>query len=253
MKVVVLGTGTSQGIPVIACNCRVCNSKDPLDKRLRSSLMIQTSSTNIVIDAGPDFRQQMLRENVKKLDTILITHAHKDHIGGLDDIRAFNWVQQKPMNIYGHQNDMDSIKREFHYAFEQEKYPGVPDIITHNINNKPFNIKNIKVIPIKAFHHKMPVFGFRIGDFSYLTDANHIKPGELDKMRGSKYVIINGLRREKHISHFTLQEAVNILQDLKPKHGYIIHISHQMGFHKEVEKELPENISLAFDGLNIYM
>ncbi len=253
MKVTVLGTGTSQGIPVVACNCRVCKSNDILDKRLRTSVMIETPTTRIVIDAGLDFRQQMLREQVKKLDAILITHDHKDHIGGLDDVRAFNWVHKKAMDIYARHNVMDSIKREFFYAFEDDKYPGVPQINMHGIYNKPFRIKDLEILPIKALHHKLPVFGFRIGEFSYLTDANKIQPEELDKMRGSKYVIINALRKEKHISHFSLQEAVDILLNLKPEYGYIIHISHQMGLHKEIEKMLPDNISPAYDGLKLFL
>lgn len=250
MKVTVLGSGTSQGIPVVACNCRVCSSDDKHDKRLRTSVMVETQSTNLVIDAGPDFRYQMLREKVKQLDAILITHDHKDHIGGLDDIRAFNWVQKKPMDIYAAQIFIKSIKREVFYAFEENKYPGVPEINLHVIENKPFKINNVVITPINAFHHRLPVLGFRIGDFSYLTDANKIQPNELDKMRGSKYVIINALRKEKHISHFNLQEAVDLLTDLKPEHGYLIHISHQMGYHKEVQEELPENISLAYDRLS---
>ncbi len=251
MKVTVLGTGTSQGIPVVACDCRVCKSNDIFDKRLRTSVMIETPSAKIVIDAGPDFRQQMLREKVKKLDAILITHDHKDHIGGLDDVRAFNWVQKKAMDIYARRDVMDSIKREFFYAFEEERYPGVPRINLHDIVNKPFKINELTISPIEALHHKLPVFGFRIGEFSYLTDANKISPEELSKMRGSKYVIINALRKKKHISHFSLKEATDILLNLNPEHGYIIHISHQMGYHKEVEKILPDNISPAYDGLKL--
>ncbi len=253
MKVTVLGTGTSQGIPVVACDCEVCKSDDKLDKRLRTSVMIETPSVNILIDAGPDLRYQMLRERIKRLDAILITHDHKDHIGGIDDIRAFNWVLKKPMDIYARKNVMHAIKREVFYAFAKDKYPGVPEINLHYIENKPFKINGVEIFTIDALHHKLPVFGFRIGEFSYLTDANKISPKELDKMRGSKYVIINALRKEKHISHFNLQEAVDILLDLKPEHGYITHISHQMGCHKDIQKELPENISLAYDGLKLVL
>ncbi len=253
MKVTVLGTGTSQGIPVVACNCKVCNSSDKLDKRLRTSIMLETPTTTLVIDAGPDFRQQMLREQVTKLDGILITHEHKDHIGGLDDVRAFNWVQKKAMDIYARENAIDKIKKEFSYAFGENKYPGVPEIKLHCIENKSFKINDIEILPINALHHRLPVFGFRIGDFSYLTDANKIQPEELNKLKGSKYVIINALRREKHISHFSLEEAVDILVNLKPKYGYLIHISHQMGFSKEINRELPGNISLAFDGLKLIL
>lgn len=253
MKVTVLGTGTSQGIPVVACNCKVCNSSDKLDKRLRTSIMVETPTTTLVIDAGPDFRQQMLHEQVTKLDGILITHEHKDHIGGLDDVRAFNWVQKKAMDIYARNNAIEKIKKEFSYAFGENKYPGVPEIKLHCIENKPFKFNDIEILPINAFHHKLPVFGFRIGDFSYLTDANKIQPEELNKMKGSKYVIINALRKEKHISHFSLEEAVDILLDLKPEYGYLTHVSHQMGFRKEIDKKLPENISLAYDGLKLIL
>ncbi len=253
MKVTVLGSGTSQGLPVIACNCKVCKSNDQFDKRLRTSILIETNSNNIVIDAGPDFRQQMLREQVKKLDAILITHGHRDHIGGIDDIRAFNWIQQKSMDIYGRKSVLDSIKKEFSYAFEDEKYPGVPDINMHIIENKPFKINDTKITPINALHHKLNVFGFRLGNFSYLTDVNTISPEELDKMRGSKYVIINALRKRKHLSHFSLEEAIDILIDLKPEHGYITHISHEMGHYKEVQKELPDGVSLLYDGLKLIL
>ncbi|MEE4177344.1 MAG: MBL fold metallo-hydrolase [Bacteroides sp.] len=251
MEITVLGTGTSQGVPVVACNCPVCKSMDTKDKRLRTSVLLKKGESCFVIDAGPDFRQQMLRENVEKLDGVVITHSHKDHIGGLDDVRAFNWVQKKPMDVYASHQVLRVVEKEFSYAFEEDKYPGVPQINLHPIDSQPFFIHDLKVIPIKALHFKMPVLGFRIGDFSYLTDANAIAPEELDKMRGSRFVIINALRKEKHISHFNLEEAIAILQELAPQRGYLTHISHQMGLHKDIEKELPAHIHLAYDGLKI--
>ncbi len=249
IKITVLGTGTSQGIPVVACDCRVCQSTDPKDNRLRTAVMIETPHNNIIIDAGPDFRQQMLKENVKKVDALLITHNHKDHTGGLDDVRAFNWILKKPMEVFARDSVLKSIKKDFDYAFEEEKYPGVPQINLHTITNESFDFHGDHIIPIDARHAKMPVFGFRIGDFSYLTDASIIRPEELDKMKGSKYIIINALRKEKHYSHFNLKEAIEILQYLKPERGYLTHISHQMGRYKEVSKELPPGIELAYDGL----
>lgn len=251
LKIKVLGTGTSQGIPVVACDCDVCHSNDPMDNRLRSAVLIETPENTIVIDAGPDFRQQMLREQVKKLDAILITHDHKDHIAGIDDVRAFNWVLKKPMEIYGRSEALQTIEKDFSYAFHEVKYPGVPQINLHRIDNKPFTIKNDLIIPIEAMHGKIPVTGFRIGDFTYLTDASEIEAKELDKIKGSNCIIINGLRKEPHHSHFTLDEAVNLLQMLNPKFGYITHISHQMGLHSEVNKTLPPGIALAYDGLEI--
>ncbi len=249
MRVTILGTGTSQGVPVVGCRCRVCKSNDSRDKRLRTSVLIQTPSSTVVIDAGPDFRQQMLGQLVEKLDAVLITHSHKDHTGGLDDVRAFNWIQKKPMDIFARVTDLESIKKEFAYAFEKDKYPGVPDILLHTIDGQPLSINELCIIPIHAMHHKMPVFGFRIGDFSYLTDANSIEDEELDKMKGSKVVVINALRQEKHISHFTLDEATEIIRYLKPERGYITHISHQMGLHSEVQDLLPPGVFLAWDGL----
>ncbi len=249
IKITVLGTGTSQGVPVVACDCRVCNSTDPRDQRLRTAVLIETHENTIVIDAGPDFRQQMLREKVKKLDALLITHNHKDHTGGLDDVRAFNWVLKKPMEVFARDSVLKSIKKDFDYAFGEEKYPGVPQINLHTITNNPFHIFGEKIIPIEAMHAQMPVFGFRIGNFSYLTDASTIKPEEIDKMKGSKYIIINSLRKEKHYSHFNLEEAIEIIQYLKPEKGYLTHISHQMGLYEEISKELPDGIELAYDGL----
>ncbi|TVQ88904.1 MAG: MBL fold metallo-hydrolase [Bacteroidetes bacterium] len=251
LKITVLGTGTSQGVPVVACSCKVCNSNNPKDKRLRTAILVKTPKNTIVIDAGPDFRQQMLRENVSKVNAVFITHNHKDHTGGLDDVRAFNWILKQPMEVYGRSSVLKSIKKDFDYAFEEEKYPGVPQINLHVIENKPFSINGDNIIPIDAMHAQMPVFGFRIGDFSYLTDASFLTDEELDKMKGSKYIIINALRKEKHYSHFNVEEAIDILQYLKPEKGYLTHISHQMGLHEEINKELPPGIKLAYDGLKL--
>lgn len=249
MEITILGTGTSQGVPVVACSCEVCRSSDPRDQRLRTAVLIKQGETTIVIDAGPDFRQQMLREQVKTLNAVLITHSHKDHIGGLDDVRAFNWFQKRPMDVFATKEVLGVVKNEFSYAFGEDKYPGVPQINLLSIDSEPFLVNGLKIIPIKALHFKLPVLGFRVGDFTYLTDANYIAPEELDKMRGSKVIIINALRKEKHISHFNLEEAIALARELKPEKAYFTHISHQMGLHEKVEEELPENIHLAFDGL----
>ena len=251
MKITVLGTGTSQGVPVVACDCKVCSSKNPKDKRLRTAILVETSVNSIVIDAGPDFRQQMLRENVKKVNAVFITHNHKDHTGGLDDVRAFNWILKQPMEVFARESVLKSIKKDFDYAFEEEKYPGVPQINLNTIENKPFTVNGEKILPIDALHAQLPVFGFRIGDFSYLTDASFLTDEELDKMKGSKYIIINALRKEKHYSHFNVEEAVDLLQYLKPEKGFLTHISHQMGLHEEINKELPPGIELAYDGLKL--
>jgi phosphoribosyl 1,2-cyclic phosphate phosphodiesterase len=251
MEIILLGTGTSQGIPIIACECEVCQSKDTLDKRLRTSALIKTDETTICIDAGPDFRQQMLRENVKSLNAILITHNHKDHTGGLDDIRSFNWVHKKPMDVYAREEVMESLKHDYSYAFTEVKYPGIPQISMHTIPYNDFYVNSIKITPIEAMHLNLPVVGFRIGDFTYLTDANYIDSLQIEKMKGSEIIVINALRRRKHISHFSLEETLNLIEEIKPQKAYITHISHQMGLHKEVEKELPENVFLGYDGLSI--
>ena len=250
MKVKILGTGTSQGVPVIACNCNVCQSTDPNDKRLRAAALIEADGVNIVIDAGPDFRQQMLREKVSDIDAILITHEHRDHIAGLDDVRAFNFMNQKAIDIYAEERVQNVIKSEFFYSFEENKYPGAPQINLQSINMEPFKIKNVTVIPIRVFHYKLPVFGFRIGDFSYITDANYIGEEEKEKLHGTKYLVINALRKRKHISHYSLSESLELIKELSPKRAYITHISHQMGLHHDVNEELPAGVSLAYDGLH---
>jgi phosphoribosyl 1,2-cyclic phosphate phosphodiesterase len=248
-----LGSGTSQGVPVIGCPCAVCASVDVRDKRLRSSVMADDGQTCLVIDTGPDFRQQMLRENVKKLDAVLITHCHKDHIAGLDDVRSFNFLQQRPMKVFAGEADQQVIKQEFAYAFADNPYPGVPKIDLIDILLKPFTVGTLEVIPFLVKHMHLDVFGFRIGDFSYITDANFIPPESMDIIRGSKVIILDALRHKKHVSHFTLDEAVEVIKELKPDLSYFTHISHLMGKHQEVESGLPENMFLAYDGLEIQL
>jgi len=251
VKIIFLGTGTSQGVPVIACPCAVCASGDPRDKRLRCSALVQTGGKNILIDSGPDFRQQMLRANVTRLDAILFTHGHKDHTAGLDDVRAYNYVMQRPMEIYAEERVQKGLRREFAYIFDEEKYPGVPELNLHTIDETPFDIDQITVIPIRAVHLNLPVFGFRIGRLAYLTDANSISDTEKDKLRGLDCFVVNGLRLKPHISHFTLSEALMLIDDLKPKQAYITHISDQLGFHQKIQATLPTNVFLAYDGLEV--
>lgn len=253
MKITFLGTGTSQGVPVIACKCEVCRSDDIKDNRLRSSIMIELEGKRLLIDCGTDFRQQMLRENITSIDAILVTHGHKDHIGGLDDVRAFNYILQKPTDVYATGNVQRMVKREFSYAFTGNKYPGVPEIHLHLFGNKSFEVAGIKIIPVKArhFNHQY-VFGFRINDFTYITDAVEISALEKKKIAGSRIIVINALRRKKHYSHFNLEEALSILQELKPERGFLTHISHQMGKHEVISKELPGFVELAYDGLHLF-
>jgi len=252
MKVTFLGTGTSQGVPVIACECSVCSSPDSKDKRLRSSIMVEQNGKTIVVDTGPDFREQMLRHQVKQLDAILYTHAHRDHLSGLDDIRGFNFKMKRAIDVYCEKRVEAAIRKEFFYAFEEPKYPGVPEMNLHQITLEPFQVLGIPIIPIQVFHHRMKVLGFRFGDFVYITDANRIEPEELEKMKGCKVLVLNALRREEHISHFTLNEAVDLVNLLNPEAAYFTHISHQLGLHQEVEDELPVHIHLAYDGLELH-
>ena len=246
-----LGTGTSQGVPVIACPCAVCASDDPHDKRLRCSVLIQAGEKNIVIDSGPDFRQQMLQAGVSRLDAILFTHGHKDHTAGLDDVRAYNYVMQCSMDVYAEKRVQKDLRREFAYIFAENKYPGVPELNIHTIDEMPFTIGAVQVIPVRAMHMKLPVLGFRIGQIAYLTDANSINKREKNKLRGLDCLIVNGLRKEPHVSHFALNEALTLIEEMKPARAYITHISHQMGFHSQVQSELPPNVFLAFDGLEV--
>jgi phosphoribosyl 1,2-cyclic phosphate phosphodiesterase len=251
MQIRFLGTGTSQGVPIIACNCQVCISKDSEDKRLRSSILIQVKGMNIVIDAGPDFRQQMLASKLTELSAILITHAHRDHLSGLDDIRGFNFKMRKPIDVYCEPMVAQSIKQEFHYAFQEPKYPGVPEMNLHLISDEAFELKGIQIQPIRVQHHLLPVLGFRFGNFAYITDANFIADKELEKLKGVDTIVLNALRHEKHISHFTLEEAILVSQKIGAKRTFFTHISHQLGKHSEVQEMLPENMFLASDGLMI--
>lgn len=234
---------------MIGCSCDVCTSPDKKDKRLRSSILVESDTTTIVVDTTPDFRYQMIRTNVKKLDAVLFTHPHKDHVAGLDDVRAFNYFQKKPMDLYANSLTEEAIKREFAYAFSDKKYPGIPNLNLITIDESPFVIGDIPVVPVLVWHLKMPVLGFRFGRFTYITDANKIDDTEKEKIKGSDVMVLNALRKEYHISHFTLDEAVAMVQNLEVPTGYFTHISHQLGRHEEVNAILPKGIELAWDGL----
>jgi phosphoribosyl 1,2-cyclic phosphate phosphodiesterase len=238
-------------VPVIACDCNTCLSSDQHDKRLRTSLLLETEDSTLVIDAGPDFRQQMLREHVTRLDAILLTHEHKDHIAGLDDVRAFNYKSQDAIDIYCEERVQKVIKKDYSYVFSEYQYPGIPKMRLNSIPEHAFTIKRIQIVPIRVFHYRLPVYGFRIGNFAYITDANYIPQESKEKLYGVKYLVINALRKEKHISHFSLREAVDFIREISPKKAFITHISHQMGLHKDVTKELPSEIILAYDGLSM--
>ena len=251
VKITFLGTGTSQGVPVIACDCYTCSSEDPRDKRLRTSLLLQTDDLNIVFDAGPDFRQQMLAVKLTRLDGIILTHEHKDHIAGMDDVRAFNYKSQDAIDIYAEERVQKAVRREFSYVFAEYQYPGIPRMRLNDIGSFNFRIRGLEVIPIRLFHYRLPILGFRVGDFAYITDANYIPEESMEKLIGVKYLVINALRKEKHISHFSLMEAVSHIQAISPRKAFITHISHQMGRYDDVSREISPGIILAYDGLSI--
>ena len=253
MTVTFLGTGTSSGVPMIGCTCPVCRSLDHRDHRLRVSVHVAVAGRSFVIDSGPDFRQQMLRARIAHLDALLFTHEHKDHTAGLDDIRAFNFRQQQDMPVYGEPRVLAQLQREFAYIFAEHKYPGIPRLTLHPIerDDAPFDVLGVAVQPLRAMHHRLPVLGFRLGGFCYLTDANAIGPETMEQLRGAEVVVLNALRREPHLSHFTLAQAVEILEEVRPRRAYLTHISHQLGRHHDVEAELPAWIRLAYDGLMV--
>lgn len=251
LTITFLGTGTSSGIPMIACDCEVCTSADKKDNRLRSSIMVQSATTTLVVDTTPDFRYQMLRENVKKLDAVIYTHPHKDHVAGLDDIRAFNFFNNKAIDVYANEMTQKALKNEFYYVFAEHKYPGIPDVKLFDIPGTLFYIGDIPVQPVKVWHLHMPVLGFRFGKFTYITDANRIEPDEKEKIKGSEILVLNALRHKKHISHFTLPEAIELADELQIPQAFFTHISHQLGTHANVSATLPPGKALAFDGQKI--
>lgn len=252
-EVTILGSGTSQGVPVIACDCEVCKSSDKRDNRLRSSIMLTIDELNYVIDTGPDFRQQMLRENVQSLEAVFFTHEHKDHIAGLDDVRAFNFKQNKDMKIYCSVAVEQALHREYYYVFTEFKYPGIPQLEIELISKESVFLteKGHSFQPIEVMHYKMPVLGFRYENFAYITDAKTVADIEVEKLNGLDVLIINALRLEEHISHFNLEEALNFIRKINPKKAYLTHISHLFGKHESIENMLPENVSIAYDGLKI--
>jgi phosphoribosyl 1,2-cyclic phosphate phosphodiesterase len=251
IKITFLGSGTSGGVPMIGCECEVCTSNDKKDKRLRASILVQSSKTTLVVDTGPDFRYQMLRQKVKHLDGVVFTHPHKDHLAGLDDVKAFNFHTKIPMNLYADSLTEEALRRDFYYAFTDTKYPGIPELTLNTITLDPFIVGDIPIVPILVWHLKMPVMGYRFGKFTYITDANRIDESEKEKIRGSEAMVLNALRKQKHISHFTLEEAIDMVEDLKVPKAYFTHISHQLGLHAKIEAELPDGIHLAYDGLEL--
>lgn len=249
LKITFLGTGTSSGVPMIGCDCEVCTSPDPKDRRLRSSILVESENTTLVVDTGPDFRYQMLREKVKKIDAVLFTHPHKDHLAGLDDIRAFNYFMKRPIDVYANSMTEEAVRRDFYYAFTDTKYPGIPELNMHTIGQEPFVVGDIPVTPVLVWHLKMPVTGFRFGKFTYITDANRIEEREKDKIKGTEALVLNALRKKEHISHFTLSEAIALSRELEVQSAWFTHISHQLGIHTVVSQELPEGMRLAYDRL----
>jgi phosphoribosyl 1,2-cyclic phosphate phosphodiesterase len=251
LKITFLGTGTSQGVPVIGCACSVCRSLDFRDKRFRTSIHVEVDNLSLVVDTGPDFRQQMLRASIKRLDAVLFTHAHRDHTAGLDDVRAFNFMQHMDMPVYGTAPTLEQLKIEYAYAFHKDAYPGTPRLNLQHIGTDAFRINQLEILPLPVMHLNMPVMGFRFKDFSYITDAKYISTETLERLQNTHVLVLNALQRERHISHFNLQEALEMIDVVRPKKTYLTHISHKLGLHREVTAELPENVHLAYDGLQV--
>ncbi|MFM7216777.1 MAG: MBL fold metallo-hydrolase [Bacteroidota bacterium] len=251
MELTFLGTGTSQGVPMIGCDCGICTSSDTRDQRLRTSVLIKSHNTSVVIDSGPDFRQQLLREKVRNLDAVVFTHEHKDHIAGLDDVRAFNFFSGRPMDVYATERVQEALRREFAYVFTNDTYPGIPRINLHTIHTTAFQVGDLEFHPFEVLHLNLPVTAFRIGGLCYVTDANFIPESAERMLEGCDVLVLNALRREKHVSHFTLDEAIGLVKRFRPKRAYFTHISHQLGLHAEVEKELPKGVFCAYDGLKV--
>ena len=247
MHVRLLGTGTSQGIPIIGCHCPVCTSTDERDHRLRTSALVEVDGVNILIDAGPDLRQQLLRCGVTRLDALLLTHEHKDHTGGIDDVRPINFLMKTPLNIYGQPRVMKAIRNDYSYAFGPDQYPGVPQLVLNPLQPEPFEVKGVEVIPVKVRHMTLPIFGYRIRNFGYITDASFISETEKKKLMGVKVLVINALRREQHYSHFNLEQALAIIEEIKPERAYLTHVSHRLGKYVDVSQELPQNVFLGID------
>jgi len=246
MNITFLGTGTSTGVPQLGCKCPVCRSENPKDKRLRNSALITVDNKRFLIDAGPDLRQQLIKNDIFQVTAILLTHEHYDHVGGLDDVRPLGET-----NIYAEKNVLEAIERNMPYCFGQIKYPGVPKMNLHEITVQPFEIQGLRIIPVRVMHARLPILGFRIGDMAYLTDVKSIDDRELEKLQGLKVLVINALRKEEHISHISISEAISISQEIRAENTYFTHISHHLGLHDEINKELPENIQLAYDNLSI--
>ncbi len=251
IKFTLLGTGTSQGVPVIACDCKVCTSADPRDNRLRTSVLIEYRQQVLVIDTGPDFRQQMLRQKVKKLDAVLFTHEHKDHVAGLDDVRAFNFRQKEAIDVYAEPRVQDALRREYAYIFADDRYPGIPSVNMHLLENKPFQIGALTIQPIRVMHYKLPILGFRIGNFAYLTDVKSVPEEELSKLAGLEVLIVTALRKEPHISHMSLSEALEQVERIRPIQTYLTHLNHTFGLHAIEDAQLPKGVNIAYDGLEI--
>jgi phosphoribosyl 1,2-cyclic phosphate phosphodiesterase len=251
LKITFLGSGTSQGVPVIGCTCEVCQSLDYRDKRLRTSIRVEVDGQSFIVDTGPDFRQQMLRENIRRVDAVIFTHAHRDHTAGLDDVRAYNFLQEMDMPVYGTEPVLDQLRIEYAYAFAKDAYPGIPRLTLNQIDNAPFSVNGVSITPLPVLHLKLPVLGFRFGNFSYITDANFIPEETMERLQGTETLVLNALQIQPHVSHFNLAEAVKMVDKIQPKKTYFTHISHKLGLHSYVEKNLPDDISLAYDGMEI--